>query len=377
MDRTTTPCAILVAVAATLSAAVALPALAAEPSSLRGRLPAADLGVALAGRPPAGYSADELELIRRHFTCLTPENGMKMQHLQPAEGRFDFAEADAVVAFAAANGQRVVGHTLVWARDDCTPAWMFADGDAPADRDRVMARMRAHIREVVGRYRGRVTEWDVVNEALDDGDALLRPSGWQAASGLDFIAEAFLAAREADPDALLIYNDYNTETPAKHEKLLRLLRLLLDRDVPIGAVGIQGHFEVGNVPYERLDAQFTALGDLGLKAVVSELDLAVVPRHRWWADGGAHREELAATDPYADGCPPERLREQADDYRRLFTLFDKHAGVIVRVTFWNLHDGRSWLNDFPWKHVEHPLLFDRDCRPKPAFDAVLEGMRPR
>jgi endo-1,4-beta-xylanase len=250
---------------------------------------------------------------------------------------------------------------------------MFRDGDEPAGRDRVLERMRAHIREVVCRYRGRVAEWDVVNEALDDGDGFLRASGWQAVTGSDFIVEAFHAARDADPEALLVYNDYNTDQPEKFQKLLRLLRELLDRDAPIGAVGIQGHFEVGRVPLDRLDQQFNAVRELGLKVVVSELDLAVVPRHRWWADDGAHREELSASDPYADGCPPERLQEQADDYRRLFELFDRHADVIARVTFWNLHDGRSWLNTFPWKHVEHPLLFDRNCRPKPAFEAVLGG----
>ena len=395
--------AVIVAAVALAASHAAADEAATGPATLRSRLAGADVGVALGGRLPGDYTAAELALVRDQFACLTPENCMKMQHLQPEEGRFDFTEADAFVAFAEANGQRVAGHVLVWARDECTPGWVFRDGDGPASRALVLERMQTHIRTVVGRYRGRIASWDVVNEALagdddndngdgnggdsgagdgnggdggagaDEDDTLLRPSGWEQATGTEFIEKAFACAREADPDALLLYNDYNTDLPRKRARLLRLVRHLLDHGAPIDGVGVQGHFELGGVPYERLEALCVALGGLGLKVVVSELDLAVVPRHRWWADGGAHREEMRQSDPYAAGCPDEVLRAQADEYGRLFALFDRHAGVIDRVTFWNLHDGRSWLNAFPWDHVEHPLLFDRECRAKPAFDAVTTG----
>lgn len=369
------PAARFVASAALALTAAGLAAAADHPR-LSSRLPHADIGVGLGGRPPEGYTAEELALIRDHFSSLTPEVCMKPIHLQPEEGRFEFADADTLVAFAAANRQRVAGHTLVWARDECTPGWMLRDGDQPAGRDLVLSRMTTHIREVVGRYRGRIGAWDVVNEALDDGGDLLRPSGWRAATDSDFIGEAFRAAHATDPEALLIYNDYNLELPEKHPKLMQLLRLLLDKGVPVQAVGIQGHFELDRIPYDRLEALFSDLRSLGLKAVVSELDLAVVARHRWWADDGAHREELEKWDPYREACPPLALEKQAEEYRRLFALFDRHADVIVRVTFWNLHDGRSWLNEFPWKHVEHPLLFDRECRPKPAFHALFRPATP-
>jgi endo-1,4-beta-xylanase len=329
------------------------------------------IGVALGGNLPGDYSPGELKLIDDHFRVVTPENCMKMQHVQPAEGRFDFGQADALVAFAEARKLQIVGHTLVWAKDERTPAWVFLDGDRPADKEMVLRRLRAHIQTVAGRYRGKLASWDVVNEVIGDGDAFLRPSGWEKTSGLDFVVKAFEWAHEVVPDAVLIYNDYDVEKPQRREKLLRLLRELKARNVPIHAVGLQGHWEVDRVPFRDIEETLEAIRGLGLKAAISELDLGVVPRGVWWAEGGKNRAEVAKTDPLAGGCPPELLKRQADQYAELFRLFRKHSGTIARVTFWDLHDGRSWLNDFPWKHAEHPLLFDREGRPKPAFHAVM------
>ena len=140
------------------------------------------------------------------------------------------------------------------------------------------------------------------------------------------------------------------------------------------AIGLQGHYEIDRVPFADLEAMLVEMRALGVKVVVSELDIDVIPRGRWWADGGKHREELAKLDPYREGCPPEILQRQAEQYAQLFRLFRKHQDVIARVSFWNLHDGQSWLNDFPWRRVNHPLLFDRAGRPKPAYDAVLKAL---
>jgi endo-1,4-beta-xylanase len=136
-------------------------------------------------------------------------------------------------------------------------------------------------------------------------------------------------------------------------------------------VGLQGHYELGKLPLAELEATLVVLRELNLKVVVSELDIDVIPRARWWADGGKYWEELSKLNPYRDGCPPEILKQQADEYAQLFRLFRKHSGLLARVSFWNLHDGQSWLNGFPWRRVNHPLLFDRQGQPKPAFDAVL------
>jgi endo-1,4-beta-xylanase len=263
----------------------------------------------------------------------------------------------------------------VWAKDDRTPPWFFQEGEATASRDVLLERMRTHIRTVVGRYKGRIGSWDVVNEALDDGDGYLRDSGWSRACGEAFLAEAFRAAHEADPEALLIYNDYNNEQPAKRAKLVRLVKSLKDQKVPIHAIGLQGHYEIDRVPLADIEATLAEMRALDVKVVVSELDIDVVPRGRWWADGGKHREEMARLDPYKDGCPPDLLRRQAEQYASLFRLFVQYEDVIERVSFWNLHDGQSWLNDFPWKRVNHPLLFDRQGQPKPAFEAVMKVLR--
>src|SRR5688572_1609046 len=160
------------------------------------------VGVGLDGSVPGDYSPAALAIVRDHFAILTPANCMKMAAVQRDEGVFDFAEADAFVAFAKANKLPVVGHTLLWARDDATPAWVFKDGDGPATRELVLKRMRQHIEALADRYKGRVAQWDVVNEALaDEEGGYLRPSKWLDLGGPDFIAQAFEYAHAAAPDA--------------------------------------------------------------------------------------------------------------------------------------------------------------------------------
>jgi endo-1,4-beta-xylanase len=331
-----------------------------------------EVGVGISDRIPV--LTNEWPLLIQQFSIVTPENCMKPVAVQPAEGQFDFQQADAFVDFARSKHLKVVGHCLVWAKDDRTPPWFFSAVQGKTPRAAVLERMRLHISKEVGRYRGRIAMWDVVNEALDDGTNYIRPSGWFTACGEEFIARAFEYAHAADPDAMLIYNDYNNEAPAKREKLLRLIRKLLEQKIPVHAIGLQGHYELDRVPFDEIDATLTGIGKLGIKVVVSELDLDVIPRGRWWADGGKYREELAKLDPYRDGCPPEILQRQAEQYGRLFEIFKRHSDVIARITFWDLNDSQSWLNNFPWKRVNHPLLFDRVGNPKPAYDAVLKAL---
>jgi endo-1,4-beta-xylanase len=316
-------------------------------------------------------------LLTNQFGFVTPENCMKPAAVQPSEGQFNFAVPDSFISFAGSNQLKVCGHCLVWAKDDRTPPWFFLDGVKPASRELLLRRMKTHIDTVMARYRGRVAQWDVVNEALDDGTNFLRPSGWTKIIGEDFVAKAFEYAHAADPDALLIYNDYNDELPGKREKLIRLVRLLREQHVPVQAVGLQGHYQINYIPFSDLETTLAELGGLGMKVVVSELDIDVIPRGQWWADGGKHREELSKLNPYRDGCPPEILQRQAELYAQLFQVFRKHADTLIRISFWNLNDGQSWLNSFPWKRVNYPLLFDRQASPKPAFGAVVKALETK
>jgi GH35 family endo-1,4-beta-xylanase len=314
---------------------------------------------------------EDAALIRQHFQVLTPENCMKPQSIRPAEGTWRFEAADRFVDFARSNQLEVVGHCLVWAKDDRTDEWMKLENGDPVSRETLLRRIESHIQTVVGRYADAATAWDVVNEAVaDGGEELLRDSVYSRTTGLDFIVTAFKAARASDPDALLIYNDYNGHKPGKREKLIELLTELKQRGAPVDAYGMQGHFELGDDSIPQLRETFDALRKLGVKLVVSELDIDVVTRSRWWAEGGKYRDELATYNPYPDGLPAEIERKQIEQYVALFKLFDEYSDLIERVSFWNLHDGQSWLNYFPWRRVNHPLLFDRDRRLKPVFDAV-------
>ncbi len=167
--------------------------------------------------------------------------------------QFNFAQADRFVKFASAHDLKIVGHCLVWAKDDRTDAWYFKIDGRDITKEELLQRMRGDIEKTVSRYRGQIAMWDVVNEALADGDGYLRQSGWSSRCGEEFIAEAFRAAHQADPDALLIYNDYNNELPNKREKMLRLIRSLQQQNVPLHAIGLQGHYELNQIPLEELE----------------------------------------------------------------------------------------------------------------------------
>lgn len=347
--------------------------LAAQSTSLKSSASGLfEVGVGLG--PYSAKSPVEKSLLQKQFGYVTPENCMKPAAVQNSEGDFKFDKPDRFMKVAAGNGHKVVGHCLVWAKDDRTPEWFFKDGDQPVSKDVLLRRMKTHIETVVGRYGEKIDHWDVVNEALG-GTAdkeLWRPSGWRTACGSEFILKAFEYAHAADPTATLIYNDYRSELPGKREKLFELIKFLKANNAPVHAVGLQGHYELDGVPFEDLDFTLNEIRKLGVKVIISEVDIDVVKRGKWWADGNKHREELKSFDPYKDGCPPDILKRQAEQYAKLFAIYAKHADIIERVTFWNLHDGQSWLNYFPWERVNHPVLFDRDGKPKPAFDSVRD-----
>lgn len=312
------------------------------------------MGVAVS---PGSLSGPQSDLILRNFGSLTCENVMKPAPIHPEENRYVWTNADLVADYAKANGLKMRGHTLVWHNQ--TPAWFFKDEQGnPASKELALKRMREHIHQVVGRYKGVVYAWDVVNEVIDDGQKTYRESDWYKICGPDFIAAAFRYAHEADPDALLFYNDYNTENPVKREKIIKMIKGLLDEGVPIHGIGLQGHWSITNPSEQQMRESLDEYAKLGLKIQVTELDLSVYP--------SGHN------NPDDDAFTPEREQKQVEQYKMLFRVFRDYRNVISAVTFWNVSDKSSWLDNFPVRgRKNYPLLFDQDLQPKKAFQEIV------
>jgi endo-1,4-beta-xylanase len=279
------------------------------------------------------------------FNYLTPENEMKWGRIHPEPARFDFAPADDIVDFAEAHAMRVKGHALVWHRQ--LPAWVESLSAA-----QLSAAMAEHIRAVVGRYRGRAVAWDVVNEAVADAGGPLRDTLFLRQIGRGYIAEAFRIAREADPDALLFYNDYGAEgRGGKSDRVFELVRDLVAQGVPIHGVGLQMHIRADAPPTpEQIRANIRRLAELGLLVTISEMDVRV---------------------RMLPGDRPARLAAQRCLYRDVVGACLAEPGCHA-VTFWGFTDAHSWIDEFAGS--DDPLLFDESLAPKPAYFGVLDAL---
>ena len=330
------------------------------------------IGAALGRAVYTGSDAAGAALVEAQFNSISPENDLKWEGIHPTAQGFNFGPADRYVEFGEKNHMFIIGHCLIWHSQ--TPRWVFTDDQGKeVGRDELLRRMKDHIAAVVGRYKGRVNGWDVVNEALNE-DGTLRRSQWQRIIGDDYIAKAFEYAHEADPKAELYYNEYSMENEPKRKGGVELIRKLLAAGIPVKAVGLQGHYNMDWPDVEKLDATIAAFAALGVKVNVTELDIDVLPRVRPGnsADISARAEATAAANPYTAGLPSSQQQALADRYAALFRVFLKHRDAITRMTFWGVTDKSSWLNDFPVRgRTNYPLLFDREGKPKPAFDAVI------
>lgn len=332
------------------------------------------IGAALNTSQVTGRNPRAAEIAARQFSSVTAENDMKWQSVHPERGRYRFENADAYLEFAGKHDMKVIGHTLVWHSQ--TPDWVFkSPGGGDATRDELLALMKEHITTVAGRYKGRVLGWDVVNEALSDGGPdILRDSPWRRIIGDDFIDHAFRFAREAAPDAELYYNDYSLENPRKRANCVTLVGGMLERGVPIDGIGTQSHFHLNHPPLEDIEKTIADFAALGLKVMVTELDVDVLP-NRGYGGADISRREQAAPElnPFTDGLPANMQELLAQRYADIFSIYLRHREAITRVTFWGLDDGSSWLNGFPIRgRTNHPLLIDRKLEPKPAFFALLK-----
>ena len=314
------------------------------------------IGVAVS---PTSLTGSQSALILKHFGSLTAENVMKPALIHPEENRYYWDNADKIVNYAQANGMLMRGHTLVWHQQ--TPSWMFKDATGnTATKEVVLARLKDHIQQVVSRYKGKVYAWDVVNEALDDNDAkFYRETDWFKICGEEYIAKAFQWAHEADPGALLFYNDYNTEFAGRRDKVYTLLKQLLDTGVPIHGIGLQGHWNIINPSEKDLRDAIEKYSSLGLKIQITELDVSV------YSSG--------ETNPADNVFTQEREQKQIDKYKMIFKVFREYKNVITGVTFWNVSDKSSWLDNFPViGRKNYPLLFDQNLKPKKAYWEVVK-----
>jgi endo-1,4-beta-xylanase len=372
---------IMLPIAALLTTAAAF---ADEPMVLKDHFaPYFRLGAAIGTHQILGREPAALELVARQFNTITPENLLKWQSVHPEPDRYNFEPADRLVEWGEKHGMFVVGHTLVWHSQ--TPRWVSQGVDGKRlDRETALLRMKQHIDTVVGRYKGRVKGWDVVNEAIDDNGRLRsdavqgggrRFAPWYAPIGGDVVEKAFEYVQAADPNAELYYNDYNEWHPAKIAAISELVRNLKSKHIRIDGIGLQGHWGLNYPTLEEIDHMFTEYGKLGVKLMVTELDVTVLPSTSGGtaADVDQRAADSDRLNPYRDGLPDDMQKQLADRYAAIFRIFVKHADKLDRVTFWGIHDGHSWRNNFPLRgRTDHPLLFDGQLRPKLAFQSVMQ-----
>ncbi len=308
------------------------------------------------------------KLIKREFNSVTPENHMKCENIHPEWSKYTFEMADRFVEFGQKNKMETIGHTLIW-HSQLSP---FVHQIQNPDSLRLF--MREHIHTIVGRYKGKVHGWDVVNEALEE-DGSLRKSLFFKLLGEDYIAEAFRLAAEADPNAELYYNDYNIEQPLKRAGAISLIKKLQAQGIRIDGVGIQGHWSIKGLPLEEIEKSIQEFSALGIKVMFTELDITVLP-NPWdltGADVNQRYEANSTMNPYPAGLPTEIQNKLAQEYGDLFQLFRRYQDKITRVTFWGVEDGHSWLNGWPIPgRTNYPLLFDRNLKPKPAYYTVIQ-----
>jgi endo-1,4-beta-xylanase len=321
------------------------------------------LGVAVS---PRSLKIAEADLILKQFGSITAENAMKMGPIHPKENEYYWKDADSIAAFAKRNNLKLRGHTLCWHSQ--APRWFFTDSATgkPVTKEVLLQRLKDHITTVVSRYKGTIYAWDVVNEVISDKPGeYFRDSEFYKICGEDFVARAFEYAHEADPAALLFYNDYNEIDAVKREKIFKLVKKLKDAGIPIHGVGLQGHWAITEPSEQQLDSTLNRFSELGLKLQITELDISVYPKEH-------NAREKKATD-FDTAFTAEKENRQIEMYKMCFRLFRKYRNAISGITFWNISDRQSWLDNFPVRgRKDYPLLFDRELKPKKAYWEIVK-----
>ena len=321
----------------------------------------------------------EKELTIKEFNSITAENCMKPEFIQPSEGYFTFEEADQMISFAEKNDMSIVGHTLVW--HHMTPKWFFKDSEGnQVSREVLIDRMKNHIKTVVSRYKGKVDYWDVVNEVIhtkknEEGiyEAFFRSTPWYNIIGPEYIEIAYRTVMKIDPNAKLLYNDFNLDQEAKIDFAINLVKSLKEKGIPIHAIGYQAHFMMDEPLLSNIEMVFKKCKEAQIPIHITELDLSVLP-NAWHLRGdivSLDKDVSGSINPYANFAPPDVLEAQAVRYRNIFKIFLEYHEILERVTFWGVWDGASWRDYSPIKgRTDYPLFFDRKFNKKVSYDKV-------
>ncbi|WP_205828002.1 endo-1,4-beta-xylanase [Microbulbifer sp. SH-1] len=329
------------------------------------------VGTALSNNTLQAQNPGLEALVAREFSAITAENAMKWEEVHPQADVWDWQRADHFVDFGQRHQMYTIGHTLVWHSQ--MPESVFVDGHGRLrKRSDIEQTMESHIAALAGRYRGKIQAWDVVNEAVTD-DGQWRKSHWYNALGENYFSRAFHLAREVDPNAELLYNDYNMTIPAKRDFALEQIVKFRKQGMPVHGVGMQAHVHLSEPAIAKIEASIEAIAAAGLDVHITELDVDVLPQAYDYmgaeiSTNFAYSEEL---NPFPEQLPEKIVDELAARYESLFKLFLKHRDKVRRVTLWGTTDAESWKNDWPVVgRTNYPLIFDRDGEPKKAYYAV-------
>ena len=328
------------------------------------------LGAAINEDIILGKDLQSKNIVTSEFNSITPENSLKWMFLQPFPNKFNFGAADKYVELGIKNNMHIVGHALVWHNQ--LADFMKTTGS----RSEFKKHVENHINTVVSRYKGKIDAWDVVNEAFNENGSL-RPSVFKKQMGDNYIEDVFKLAKTADPDADLIYNDYNLYKPAKRAGVLKMVKKLQENGTKINAIGVQAHWRLNSPSLMEIEQIILDISDLGVEVMFTELDVTVLP-NPWELVGAEVTQNFSKfegdpkMDPYPKALPKSVEKQLAKRYEDIFKLFIKHQDKISRVTFWGVMDKHSWLNDWPIKgRTNYPLLFDRNYQPKKAYNKLI------
>ncbi len=342
------------------------------------------MGVAVNQDIVTGKNAAAQSIIAKQFNTVTLENAMKAEVIYPQQGKVDFSGADAFIDFAKQNNMFTVAHTLVWHNQ--TPDWFFTNSknepNTPAEQ---LEQMRKHIELVAGRYKNKVDAWDVVNEVIAD-DGSYRPTVWvnRVGDGDTMVKAAFKYAQQYSPSTELYYNDFNAWRPEKRDGIIRMIKMLQKEGIRIDGIGIQAHWGLNFPKMQYIEKAIDAYAALGIKVMITELDIDVLPLTKEGQITGTDMmkpqfqlEEFETyLDPYKHGLPSDVEAQLNARYKALFELFYAKRDKIDRVTFWGLHDGMSWKNDYPIPNrTNYPLLWDRNLNPKPVIKTIADVVK--